>query len=243
MTSLHCRVTAVAALHQLTDLDHEKWQAIHVESPLLDELSQQVRDEVLKGARRRRFEKRQALFHEGDPSDGLHLMQRGWVAVRLTTPVGDVSTVAVVGPGEPLGEQSLLEDHGRRLTSAVALTPVETLYLSREVFDELRQRFPSVDRFLAGLFDDRLRRVTARLVEALYVPAPKRVLRRIAELGATFGADMVIPLTQEDLASLAGTTRPTVNRVLRQVEQSGALQLERGNLRVLDGDAIARLAR
>jgi CRP-like cAMP-binding protein len=171
----------------------------------------------------------------------MYLVQAGWVAVRLTTPLGDVATVAVVGPREPLGEQSLVEDDGRRSTSAVTLTAVDTLYLSREVFDDLRLRHPAIDRFLATLFDDRLRRMSARLVEALYVPAPARVMRRIAELAETFGPDAAIPLTQEELASLAGTTRPTVNRAIRQAEESGALRSTRGRLYVLNKDRVSKL--
>jgi CRP-like cAMP-binding protein len=209
--------------------------------PLLEGLDDEVRADIHRETQRRRFSKRQTLFHEGDPSDGMHLIQSGWVAVRLTTPLGDVATVAVVGPGEPLGEQSLVEDGGRRSSAAVSLTPVETLYLSREVFDGLRRRHPSVDRFLASLFDERLRRISARLVEALYVPAPTRVMRRIAELSDTFGVGSAIPLTQEDLASLAGTTRPTVNRVIRQAEKLGALRAARGQLFVLDADQVAKL--
>jgi CRP/FNR family transcriptional regulator, cyclic AMP receptor protein len=213
--------------------------------PLLDGLDEVIRRDVLAQARRRRFNKRDILFHEGDPSDGMHLVESGWVAVRLTTPLGDVVTSAVLGSGEPLGEQSLIEDGGRRSTSAVALTPVETLYLSREIFDDLRRRHPSVDRFLATLFDDRMRRLSTLLIEALHVPAPKRVMRRIAALAEQFApeSDGTIPLTQEDLASLAGTTRPTVNRVLREAEDAGAVRVTRGRLQVVDNEVLFQLAR
>jgi CRP/FNR family transcriptional regulator, cyclic AMP receptor protein len=210
--------------------------------PLLEALGADVRREFLEHVHRRRFDRRQALFHEGDPSDGMHIVQSGWVAVRLTTPLGDVATSAVVGPTEPLGEQSLVEEGGRRSTSAITLTAVETLYLSRETFNELRARHPSVDRYLVALFDERLRRLSARLVEALYVPAPTRVMRRIAEMAETFGDDRAIPLTQEDVANLAGTTRPTVNRVIRQAENAGALRLGRGSLFIVDKDLVTRLA-
>ncbi|HTW98983.1 MAG TPA: Crp/Fnr family transcriptional regulator, partial [Acidimicrobiales bacterium] len=126
--------------------------------------------------------------------------------------------------------------------SAVALTAVETLYVSRSVFDELRQRHPDVERFLTRLLDDRLQRVNTRLTEALFVPADQRVLRRVAELAEGF-AGGEIPLTQHDLSSLAGTTRPTVNRVLRAAEAAGALRLGRGRIEVVDLALLGRLAR
>jgi CRP-like cAMP-binding protein len=52
-----------------------------------------------------------------------------------------------------------------------------------------------------------------------------------------------VPLTQEDLAGLAGTSRATVNRVLREEEERGTVKLGRGRTTVLDADALARRAR
>ena len=54
---------------------------------------------------------------------------------------------------------------------------------------------------------------------------------------------MVIPLIQEDLAALAGTSRATVNRVLRNASARGLVELQRGRTIVLDQEGLARLAR
>lgn len=214
-----------------------------MEWPLLSGLGEGSRRDFLARARRRKFARKNALFYEGDPSDGMHMVVSGWVAVRTSTPLGDVATVAVVGPQEPLGEQSLLGDGDRRSASAEALSPVETMYLSRSDFEELRKVDPSVDRFLAALFNDRLRTTSARLLEALYVPTPQRVLRRLSDVAEKFGDEGLIPLTQEDVATLAGTTRPTVNRTLRKAEEAGAVTLSRGRIRILDASVLAKLAR
>ena len=209
--------------------------------PLLAGLAQDVRTDVLKEARRQRFRPREVLFREGDPSEGMHMIDQGWVALRLTTPRGDIATVAVIGPGEVLGEQSLLEEAGRRTASAVAIKAVETLYLSREAFTGLRRQDPSVDRVLNHALSERLQRVTARLVEALYQPAPRRVVCRMAELADCFGPGSPIPLTQEDIATLAGTTRQTVNRVCTEAENKRLIQMSRGHFTVLDANGLARM--
>ncbi|HST42427.1 MAG TPA: helix-turn-helix domain-containing protein, partial [Conexibacter sp.] len=52
-----------------------------------------------------------------------------------------------------------------------------------------------------------------------------------------------VPLTQEELASLAGTSRATVNKVLREEQEHGALELRRGRTTVLDAAALERRAR
>ncbi len=196
---------------------------------------------VLSAARRRRFARGSVLFHEGDPATTLHLLAKGRVAVRVTTPRGDVLTVDLLGAGDVVGELAFLATDARRTATVVALEATETLVLDRAVFDELSSHDPSVSEVLLHVLAERIRRLDARLLEALFVPADTRILRRLEELAATYGG--VIPLTQEDLAGLAGTTRATVNRVLRRELQSGTITASRGRITVVDGEALARRAR
>jgi len=86
-----------------------------------------------------------------------------------------------------------------------------------------------------------VRLLDERLVEALYVPAEQRVLRRLLELSEVY--DATIPLTQEVIAELAGTSRATVNRVLNEEEKRGTLALRRGRTTLLDADSLKRRAR
>ena len=78
--------------------------------------------------------------------------------------------------------------------------------------------------------------------------AEKRIRRRLVEVsgGYASGDDedaRLVPLTQDDLADLAGTSRATVNRVLRSEEDRGTLKLGRGRTEVLDLEAIERRGR
>jgi CRP-like cAMP-binding protein len=78
--------------------------------------------------------------------------------------------------------------------------------------------------------------LTDRLVEALYTPAPRRVRHIVDELAERYrqpDGDAVIPLTQDDLAGLAGTSRLTVNRVLQEMRRRGQVELRRGRIRVV----------
>lgn len=196
---------------------------------------------VLAGTRRRRFARGSVLFYEGDPATTLHLIAKGRVAVRVTTPRGDVVTVELLGAGDVVGELAFLDPRARRAATVVAVEATETLVLDREVFEELRGNDPSVADVLLHLLAERIRRLDARLLDALFVPADTRILRRLVELAAAYGD--VIPMTQEDLAGLAGTTRATVNRVLRREVHTGAIALRRGQITVLDRAAIAGRAR
>src|SRR3712207_4700128 len=77
---------------------------------LLQHLAPEERRRLLAAGRSHHFARREVIFHEGDPGDSLHLVQRGHVAIRVTTPLGDVATFTVVGPGQTFGELALLDE-------------------------------------------------------------------------------------------------------------------------------------
>ena len=217
-----------------------------MEWALLGELSDEERRSVLAVSRRRRFSRGDFVFHEGDPGDSMHLLAKGRVGIRVTTPLGDCATLMVLGPGDYFGEMALISPAPRNAT-AVAFEAAETLSIHREQFDELRAGKPGIDKFLLQAAIAEVRRLSHQLVEALYVPVDKRVLRRLLDLAALYrseaGPPTIIPLTQVDLAQLAGTTRPTVNKVLRAAEDAGIVRIGRGRIEVLDAAALTQRAR
>jgi len=199
---------------------------------------------VLTTARRRTFSRGEVVFHEGDPADSLHLVEKGRFAVRVTTALADTATLAIRGPGEAFGELALVSDAPRSATVA-ALEPAETHSLYRREFDQLRRDHPHVDRMLVAVLAAEVRRMDELIVEAFYLSAEKRVRRRLRDLAAVYGGGsgpITVPLTQEDLAGLAGTSRSTVNRVLREEELRGAVSLGRGKTTVLDLEMLTRRA-
>jgi CRP-like cAMP-binding protein len=206
-----------------------------VEFELLSGLSEADRREVMIAARRRKFGRREVIFHEGDPGESIHLIASGHVGLRITTPRGDVAMVRILGPGEFFGELALLSV-GPRSATALALEGAETLSVSRAGFHELRSRFPAASEVLVNALAMEVRRLAAAHVEVMYLSAEQRVFRRLATAASSFGetAPIRVPLTQDELAQLAGTTRPTVNRLLDEAEQAGAVSLGRGRIDVLD---------
>ncbi len=200
---------------------------------------------MLGVARRRTFARGEVVFHEGDPGDALHLIAKGRFAVRVTTRLGERATLAIRGPGEAFGELALINNAPRSATVA-ALEPGETFSIRQAEFDELRREHPGVNRILVSLLANSVRRMDELIVEALYAGAEKRVLRRLRDLAALYREDsqsITIPLTQDDLAGLAGTSRATVNRVLREEEERGTLSLGRGKTTIVDLEELKRRAR
>jgi CRP-like cAMP-binding protein len=213
-----------------------------VEWPLLADLPSDDVRQLLSIARRRTFSRGEVVFHREDPADSLHLVVRGRFGARVLTPLGDSVLVDVLGPGRSFGELALLEPDARRSATVEALEAGETRSVVRGDFDRLQREHPGVKDVLLRLLAEQLRRATDRVVEAHYVDAETRVRRRLVELAEIYD-DAVVPLTQEDIAAMAGTSRATVNRVLREEEKLGAVALARGRTSVLDGDALDRRCR
>ncbi len=212
----------------------------------LDRVGEQERPALSAVMRRRTFRKGETLFHEGDAGDLLFTVERGKVAIRTTTVLGDVVTLTILGRGETFGELALVGADATRTASAVAVEAVEVRVLHRRDFEDLRARDPSVDALLVDVLAAQVRRLSNLLQDALFLPADRRVLRRLAELVELYRRDdgpVDVPLRQDELASMAGTTRPTVNRVLRKLEVDGVVALRRGQVTVVDAPALAHRAR
>jgi CRP/FNR family cyclic AMP-dependent transcriptional regulator len=216
-----------------------------MESPLLAGLPAEDVRRLLAIARRRTFRKGEVVFHREDPADSLHLIVRGRFGARVLTPLGDTVLLDVLGPGESFGELALLLPDARRSATVSALEDGETRSVLRADFARLQQTHPGVNDVLLRLLAEQLRRASERLVEAHYVDADTRVRRRLLELARTYGSaeGAVVPLTQEELAAMAGTSRATVNRVLRDEERRGAVALSRGRVSVLGTEELERRCR
>jgi CRP-like cAMP-binding protein len=201
--------------------------------------------QLLSIARRRRFSRDEIVFHRNDPADSLHLVASGRFVVRVATALGETVTIAMPGPGDSFGEMALVAGGDHRSATVAALEPAETFAIFRDDFQRLRDQHHELNEWLIGFLAEEIRKLHDRLLEALFVSSEQRVLRRLSELGRLYarGADStLVPLTQEQLAQLAGTTRETVNRVLRQQERAGTVELRRGKTIILDPQTLGRRA-
>jgi CRP/FNR family cyclic AMP-dependent transcriptional regulator len=195
--------------------------------------------ELRNSGRRRKFGRGEIVFHEGDPGDSLHRVTTGRFAARVTTPLGDVATFAVHAPGEVFGLLAVVHPDARRTATVIALQPSETFAIPRSAFVRLKATYPGMASAVEQLLVEMLTASSNRLVEALYTPVHLRVRARLRDLARIYGdggsEPITIPLSQEDLAGLAGTTRETVNRVLQDEQERGTVTLARRRITVTRG--------
>jgi CRP-like cAMP-binding protein len=202
---------------------------------------------LLEQARPRRFARNEVVFHAGAPARSLYVVVSGHLAVQASTPSGDVVTLAVLGPTESFGEHTVFTGAGVRAATVKSLDASEVLEVSVADVARLRDEKPEVDRWLVDLLVRQVNQVSERLIEALFVPSQERVLLRLLALvdqyaGDDAGGPVEIPMSQADLAELAGTGRSTANRTLRDAETAGLVALRRSSVTVLDVAGLRRHA-
>lgn len=215
--------------------------------PLLAPLPPDARDAVVSAARRRTFRKGEVVFHEGDPADALHLVTSGHLAVQVATPDGERATLNVLAAGAHVGELALMPNDvpHQRSATVIALDPAETRVLSAAAFHSVRDRFPAVNQILVHLLADRVRELSDRLLETMYVGLDRRVYRCLLRLGRVYAdgpPPTLIPMTQDQLSDLVGGTRPSVNQVLQRLQDQRIIELGRGRVVLLDPSALRRKA-
>jgi CRP-like cAMP-binding protein len=210
---------------------------------VLASLPPDERRTLAAGLRRRAYRRDEVIVHQGDPANTLHLIAAGHASVRVTLPGGQFVVVGILGPGDAFGERALVGEPSSRGATVVALERCETRRSARtssSASDGLSGRRPVPGRSAGRRVD-----LNTYLLETLFVPAERRVLRRLLELCELYPADgqgIVIPVTQETLASLAGTTRPTANQVLRRLVAGGMVTVSRSQIVVLNRAGLRQRA-
>ncbi len=202
----------------------------------LEDVHPRLVEAVLARTVERSYSADMVLCREGDAPDGMYLLEQGRVLVQSLTIDGAAVGLSVVDEGDVVGEQALLAQTARSAT-VTAVRPTIVRLLRPTQFRELRAERPEIDQFLVQVLDARLREMSRRLAEAVHSSAEERVCRRVLALGSAF--DGTIRLSQASLASLAGTTRPTVNRVLQDLVRDETVRLRRARIEVVNPEALA----
>jgi CRP/FNR family transcriptional regulator, cyclic AMP receptor protein len=195
-----------------------------------------VADALLGDARRRRFDRGDIVFHEGDTGDTLHVVTAGRFGIQTGTAEGDRVMLQIVVADEVFGELSIFGTDQQRTATVVTLEAGETRSVGAPSVREVCARVPEAASYFLRLLAERSVHHTTRLLEIVFVPAEIRVVRRIMELASTFPDG--ITLTQAQVGELACTSRATVNKVLRAEQERGVLDIERGMVVINDVEQL-----
>ena len=203
---------------------------------------------LYRNAVRRTYRSGSPLFHENDLSDWVVLISRGRVKVSVTTADGREVVLAICGPGEILGELSAI-DSGPRSATATAIEPVEAQIIGRLDFLDYLTASPNVALALLKSLSGRLRESDRRRVEFVALDTVGRVAAQLLELAARYGITaegagtrVDLPISQEDLAGLTGSSREAVGKALQLFRQRGWVRTARRSITILDPQGLGSRA-
>jgi CRP/FNR family transcriptional regulator, cyclic AMP receptor protein len=195
----------------------------------------------------RSFPRHGRLFHQGDPGTGLYVLVSGLVKVVVTSEDGEEMVLVTLGPGEALGELSIV-DGGPRSASAEALEPTVALMITREVLLDLATRDRGLTEALLQALGGLLRRLTEQAADLVFLDLPGRVAKLLAGLAAERGSatpegiELDATLTQTDLAGMVGASRQSVNQILQGFARRGYLQVQGRRIVIHRLDLLRRRA-
>ena len=128
----------------------------------------------------------ETLFDEGDLGDRLYIVTEGKVKLGHTSSDGRESLLAVLGPGEIIGELTLF-DPGPRSTTASAVSPASLLYLEHEDLMHVLDTNPTLAKHMLRALAQRLRRTNESLSDLVFSDVPGRVAKALLDLADRFG--------------------------------------------------------
>lgn len=202
---------------------------------MLNELPSHVVEELAERSLSRSYRRGDTIVFQGDPTATVYYVTGGHAAVKVGTPHGETVTVAILSTGDTFGELAHLTDKDQRTSSVVAIDDVSARVLSTHEFEKMREKHPQIEKLLLRYLARRVDGLSERLAETVYENVNRRCARRLYEVATLFrdGEDQVtVPITQDDLAGLAGASRPTVNQILGQLQDAKIIATGRGTITV-----------
>ena len=211
--------------------------------PALAPLSHDDLLDLAASARRRSYTKGEVIFHLDDPGDSLHIIVKGEVRVMLPSPEGEEVTLALLGPGDFFGDLCLL-DGGPRSATTVAIKATETLVVERSRFLQWLQSRPAAAVAVLTAVGRRLRAANELVGEFAFLDVHCRLAKKLLDLAGPAGErdQAEIHYSQDELASMVGVTRESVNKHLQFFKKRGAIEVHRRRIVLRSVDYLRRFA-
>ncbi|MFJ8959090.1 Crp/Fnr family transcriptional regulator [Lentzea sp. NPDC102401] len=187
------------------------------------------------------FEPGVVICHQGDKSRNMLVVSHGRVRVSRFTLSGEETVLAVRGPGEIIGEMSAI-DGGRRSATLTAVDAVRGMVISARALKRLCEERPRIVWAVLCVVVSR-QRATGDQQDLRVGPSLHRVGAVLLDLAHRGTSDMIttVPLSQRELAGIAGISRETAVRALKTLRDAGIIATHRTSIEILREDELRSL--
>lgn len=212
--------------------------------PVFETLAPEDLQHVAEVAVPRTFAAHQVIFREGDSSDTCYIVRSGHARAMREHVDGRTLALAHFGPGDIFGELAMFDDESRSAT-VETLDPVEAIALAGSDMRRLLRQHPDIAVKLVISLGRRLRDANERLTRQSFQTVQSRVavvldgLVKQAQSEGAAPSDVLVKITQADIAQLAGSSRESASRFLAVLERAGVITQGRGRITVHDPEALS----
>lgn len=181
------------------------------------------------------YKKNDFIYFEEDNADKVYLINYGKVKIGYITEDGEEIIMAILSKGEIFGEKAILGEEKRNefaqaLDKETSICPISTTQMI-ELLRENKEFSLKIYKFIGFRF----KKLERRLQLLLFKDTKTRLREFVKELSEDFGykniitKDIIIkqPYTQKEMATLIGTSRPTLNILLNELKEEGYLDFDR----------------
>ncbi len=185
------------------------------------------------------YQRGDVLMWEGDPCDGLHIMEQGSAKIYRLSPQGRQYIVRILQEGDTFAEVPAF-DGGGNPANVEALETCRVWVIESEKLRALVLAHPTFAQKALVNFGEMLRGMVRMVSEMAFYQVTHRLARLISELPAD--GQRAPHWTQEQLAARLGTVREVVARSLKELERSGAIRMEERKIQIADADVLQQWA-
>jgi CRP/FNR family transcriptional regulator, cyclic AMP receptor protein len=191
----------------------------------------------------REVRRREVLYLPGDAGDRIFLLKRGVVKISALGEDGREIILALLRKGEVFGEEAALEDAPRDHL-AEAYEDALICIITKQDFLDMLRTYPDLAFRVTKLVGFRLKTFRSRVEKLLFKGAPARLAATLLDLARDHGVPdaqgilLPLKLSQQDLASLIGVTRESVNLALSDFRKKGLVAVEGRTIRLPRPEAL-----
>jgi len=175
------------------------------------------------------------IMMSDQPGEAVYIILSGTLKVHAEQPGGRDVVLSLLGPGQTVGEMSIIDNVGRS-ASVLALEDTTLLWMDRAGFLECLSTIPAMAINLLRILSQRLRLANAQIASLATLDVYDRVARQLLALADEYGrrdrdgeTHIPLSLTQSDLADTVGASRVRVNQVLMEFRQRGYISVDQGH--------------
>ena len=191
--------------------------------------------------------KHHVIFSPGAPSEAIYFIEKGRVRLTRLSPEGKTVILALLGPGELIGEAAW--ESGEHDSYAETLEDSRIYQIGREAFQNFIRENPEFGLRLIQIIGIRLKQAQARIEDLVFRQVPSRVARLLLSLAETHGKvtpngiRVEFPLTHQEIADLVGSSRVTVTQILNKFRSSNWIDIEAKRVTIHNVDALEDMVR